>query len=124
MLMADDAQTALILNGFYAFFIMATNGPFWASVFVLVPPMMRATTSAITLMAGGIVGLAVGPVIVGVISDHLTASLGDEALRASLIIIELLAVTVIVSMLLASRYLKKELRTSYSSYNDEVQPAE
>ena len=124
MLMANNAQTALILNGFYAFLILATNGPFWASVFVLVPPMMRATASAITLMAGGIVGLAVGPVIVGIISDNLTASLGEQALRASLIIIELLAVTVIFSMLIASRYLKKELKTSDSSYNDEAQLAE
>lgn len=124
MLMADNAQTALILNGFYAFLILATNGPFWASVFVLVPPMMRATASAVTLMAGGIVGLAAGPLMVGIISDYLTASLGDEALRASLIVIELLAVTVIFSMLMASRYLKTELKTSYSSYRDEAQPAE
>ena len=124
MLMADSAQTALLLNACYAFLILATNGPFWASVFVLTPPAMRATTSAVTLMAGGIVGLAAGPLMVGIISDYLTASLGDAALRTSLIIIEILAVTVIFSMLMASRYLKAELQISYSSYRDEAQAVE
>lgn len=123
MLLADNPTTALVFNAVYAFFILGTNGPFWAAVFVLVPPMMRATTSAITLLAGGITGLALGPVMVGVISDALAASLGSQSLRASLISVEVLGIAVVVSMLMASRYLKPELKTSQSSYNQTPEPS-
>lgn len=109
MLTRDDSSTALILNGIYAFIVFANSGPLWVAVFVLVRPMMRATTSAITLLAAGIFGLALGPIFVGAISDGLAASLGQSSLRASLVAIECSAVFVILSLILAARYLPAEL---------------
>jgi predicted MFS family arabinose efflux permease len=108
MLLATSAPTAFALNALYAFAIFATNGAFWAACFVSVPPMMRATTSAITLLVGGVCGIAVGPVLVGAISDALAARPGGESLQASLVAVECLAVVVIVSLLFASRHLRLE----------------
>ena len=108
MLAAETAETAFMINAAYAFLIMGTNGPFWSAVFILVPSPMRATVSAITLMIGGIVGLAMGPVLVGLISDNLTASLGEAALQESLRIVIMMAATVIVSLGAASLFLKRE----------------
>jgi MFS family permease len=115
MLLATSAKTALLLNAVYAFVIFATNGPFWAACFASVPPGMRATTSAITLFVGGVCGIAVGPVLAGAISDALAARGGGHSLQASLVTIECLVVVVIVSLLMAARYLRGERVQDQSS---------
>ena len=108
MLLASTARTALLLNGVYAFAIFTTNGALWAACFVHVPPLMRATTSAITLLVGGITGLALGPTLVGGISAALTDRAGSGALQASLVTVECLAVAVVISLLCASFALRRE----------------
>jgi predicted MFS family arabinose efflux permease len=108
MLLATTAETALTLNAFYAFAIFATNGAFWAACFISVPPMMRATTSAITLLVGGVCGIALGPVLVGAISDALATRTNGHSLQASLVAVECLALFVIVALLLAARHLQRE----------------
>jgi MFS family permease len=108
MLLAHSANAALMLNGFYSFAIFATNGALWAACFVHVPTLMRATTSAVTLLVAGVTGLAVGPALVGAISSALSAQGGGRALQSSLVIIESLVVGVIVPLLLAAPYLRRE----------------
>jgi predicted MFS family arabinose efflux permease len=108
MLLATSAQTALTLNALYSFAIFATNGAFWAACFISVPTMMRATTSAITLLVGGVCGIALGPVLVGAISDALANRPGGQSLQTSLVIVECLALVVIVTMLFAARHLQRE----------------
>jgi MFS family permease len=108
MLLADSAGVALFLNGLYAFIIYSTSGAFWAACFASVPTRMRATTSAITLLVGGVCGVAVGPMLVGGISDALAVNGDPHALRAALVSIESLAVVVIASLLMAARYLQRE----------------
>jgi MFS family permease len=108
MLLAHSAGAALALNGTYAFAIFTTNGALWAACFVHVPTLMRATTSAITLLVAGVTGLALGPALVGAISGALTARGGGHALQISLVIVELLAVGVIVPLLLAAPHLRHE----------------
>jgi sugar phosphate permease len=110
MLLAHQARTALLLNGFYAFAIFTTNGALWAACFVHVPSSMRATTSAVTLMVAGVTGLAVGPALVGGISDAFISSAGTRSLQQSLILVECLALGVIVPLLLAGRCLAREHR--------------
>ena len=108
MLLAHSANIALALNGAYAFAIFTTNGALWASCFVHVPASMRATTSAMTLLIAGVTGLAVGPALVGGISGMLSPQGGGHALQTSLVIVELLIVGVIVPLLLAAPYLRRE----------------
>jgi len=47
----------------------------------LVPRRMRATASASFLLINNLIGLGVGPLLMGAISDSLKASQGIEALR-------------------------------------------
>lgn len=108
MLLATSAATALTLNALYAFAVFATNGAFWTACFISVPTMMRATTSAITLLVGGVCGIALGPVLVGAISDALASRPGGQSLQTSLIVVECLALVVVVTLLLAARYLRRE----------------
>ena len=131
MLLAHSASAALTLNGLYSFAIFATNGALWAACFVHVPTLMRATTSAITLLVAGVTGLSVGPALVGAISSALSVQGGGRALQSSLVIVELLAVGVIVPLLLAAPYLRREsedrIRTELRSRiptQRQVQPLE
>lgn len=108
MLLAPSAQSALLLNGAYSFAIFTTNGALWAACFAHVTPPMRATTSALTLLVAGVTGLALGPMLVGGISDALGTQSGSHSLRVSLVIVECLAVGVIVALLLAGRRIARE----------------
>ena len=111
MLLVSQASTALLLNGLYAFAIFTTNGALWAACFVHVPSSMRATTSALTLMVAGITGLAVGPALVGGMSDAFISRAGTHSLQQSLVLVECLAVGVIVPLLLAGRSIAREHRS-------------
>jgi MFS family permease len=56
-------------------------GPITTAVQHLVPQPMRATASASFLFINNLVGLGVGPLLMGGISDHLKAAYGVESLR-------------------------------------------
>jgi predicted MFS family arabinose efflux permease len=56
-------------------------GPVTTAVQHLVPREMRATASASFLLINNLIGLGVGPLLMGAISDSLKASYGAEALR-------------------------------------------
>jgi predicted MFS family arabinose efflux permease len=56
-------------------------GPVTTAVQHLVPRKMRATASASFLLINNLIGLGVGPLLMGAISDRLKASYGVEALR-------------------------------------------
>src|SRR3546814_1632702 len=47
---------------------------------------MRATASASFLMINNLIGLGVGPMLMGALSDHFTASYGVDALRNAVIL--------------------------------------
>ena len=56
-------------------------GPVVTAVQHLVPRRMRSTASASFLLINNLIGLGVGPLLMGAISDSLTDSYGSEALR-------------------------------------------
>jgi predicted MFS family arabinose efflux permease len=56
-------------------------GPVVTAVQHLVPRRMRATASASFLLINNLIGLGVGPLLMGAISDSLTERYGAEALR-------------------------------------------
>jgi sugar phosphate permease len=56
-------------------------GPVNTAVQHLVPPHMRATASASFLLINNLIGLGAGSWVMGMMSDAMTASYGNEALR-------------------------------------------
>jgi predicted MFS family arabinose efflux permease len=108
MLLASSAATAMLLNGLYSCAIFATNGPLWAACFRDVPPMMRATTSALTLLVSGVTGLALGPTLVGLVSDALAVHAGAQSLQVALLGLETLAVGVVIPLLFAAGRLRRD----------------
>jgi predicted MFS family arabinose efflux permease len=61
--------------------------PVLAQTQSLVPLRMRGVASAVMLLILNMIGLGLGPLTVGIISDALVPQLGDESLRYSLMLI-------------------------------------
>ncbi len=75
----------------------------------LTPPRSRATAAAILLLMYNIVGLGLGPLFVGMISDHLKPELGDASLRWALMGIIPFALAAAASQFAMTRHLNREL---------------
>lgn len=84
-------------------------GPVVTAITRLVPPEMRATSSALFLFINNLVGLGLGTILIGAISDALTGRFGDEALRYSAMVTVCLYALAAVLMLLASRRLQRDI---------------
>jgi len=92
-----------ILGGMYL-------GPTFAMTQSLVPASMRATAAAILLFAINIIGLGLGPQGVGILSDLLSSTFGNESLRYALLItIVSFAAWSVLHYTLAARTLREDL---------------
>jgi MFS family permease len=89
---------------FYAFAILSPNltmtffamlvptalglvwlGPVLSAIQHIAPQNMRATTAAIFLFINNLIGIGVGTVAIGMLSDHLQAEFGDNSLRYAIL---------------------------------------
>lgn len=79
-------QWAFILYAIAVFGGAAGNGPLFAATQTLVAPGVRATAAAIILFFNNLIGLGLGPLAVGMLSDALRPRFGSESLRYSLVL--------------------------------------
>jgi hypothetical protein len=87
VLLITNSVTSLILlalpGGLLGFYL----GPTFAMVQSLVDPAIRATAAAVLLLVINLVGLGLGPVAVGALSDALVPYFGAGSLRIALLIV-------------------------------------
>ena len=85
-------------------------GPTFAMTQTLVPPAMRSTASAILLFVLNLIGLGLGPVFAGFLSDTLKPEYGEESIRYSLLILAVAGnIWSALHYYLASRTLREDL---------------
>jgi predicted MFS family arabinose efflux permease len=65
----------------YSFFL----GPCYALMQRLVPDPMRATMLSVVMLFANLIGMGVGPLVVGVLSDSFAPTFGSEALRYAML---------------------------------------
>ena len=85
----DTALLGITMLTFNALLGTLWYGPVYATAQSIVPPQMRATSSAILLFIINLVGLGLGPVAVGLLSDFFAGPLGfgsAEGIRWALVI--------------------------------------
>jgi len=87
-------------------------GPSLAMVQGLVPVRMRTLASAILLFILNIIGLGIGPLAVGMVSDQLVPQFGQESLRYALLIVGFVNVWAAVHFFFAGRALRDDLDPS------------
>lgn len=78
----------LSFTGTFLFFLFASAvfGPFYSSVMSSIAADSRASAAATIAFFGALIGLGAGPTIVGIASDYLNPSLGEESLKWALLI--------------------------------------
>jgi predicted MFS family arabinose efflux permease len=84
-------ERLLALAAFVPFYVLGAMyvGPLWSMAQNLVKVRMRALASALLLFILNLVGLGLGPLVVGFLNDLLEPRFGPEAIRYSLLIVTL-----------------------------------
>jgi MFS family permease len=84
-------------------------GPTFALMQRLVPDGMRATTMAVVMLLANLIGMGVGPQVVGILSDQLTPVFGADALRYSMLMMSSVAFWSALHIWAAGRTVKSDL---------------
>jgi len=83
-------------------------GPVLSAIQHVVPPNMRATASAIFLFINNLIGIGVGTVAIGILSDNLQARYGDDSLRYAILAGTSFYVLAATLFFLSAKYLKND----------------
>jgi predicted MFS family arabinose efflux permease len=108
-LFLDHEVLALSFYFPFTFFGSFFLGPVLAVNYRLVKLRMRALTSAILFFILNLIGLGGGPQAVGILNDVLADRHGTEAVRYSLLIVNLAALLAVLLFVLAGRTLHEDL---------------
>jgi predicted MFS family arabinose efflux permease len=84
--MTGDTNLSWLLAIVPSIVINAYVAPINATTQSLMRPSMRALASSVTVLAAGLFGMAIGPVLVGALSDMFAARMGNEGLRYAVVL--------------------------------------
>ena len=109
-LLIDQAIPAILL-----YFVPLTLGavylgPAIAMTHALVKVRMRALASSILLFILNLIGMGLGPQIVGILNDVLEPKYGIESIRYSLLWVGMAKILALVLFMLAAKYVKEDLK--------------
>jgi MFS family permease len=105
---------ALSAFGVHAFLHALYVGPMYAAMQGVAPLRMRALVVAIHMLIVNLIGLGLGPVLVGLLNDALRGSLGQEGIRYSLLAVSFAGPIAGVLFLAGARSLRQDLRAAGS----------
>ncbi len=109
-LLTDSKLAALLLQLLPGFLLTGYIGPCLAMTHGLVGLRMRATASAVLFFILNLIGLGLGPVVIGVLSDALAPSYAAESLRyAMLYTLPVIGILCGLLFLLSATYLRQDL---------------
>lgn len=107
----DSAAIALFILAINAFLGTLWYGPVYGTGQSVVPPHMRATAAAILLFIINLIGLGLGPLAVGLLSDFLNKGMGlgaAEGVRWALIISTLFGLVAFACFWMARRTIRED----------------
>ena len=108
-LLLDDTVAVLGFLFIVSIVINTYLGPCLAISHTLVPPAMRAFTSAILFFILNLIGLGLGPLTNGLLSDLFSQYFGIDGLRYAMLTVALLSSPSILLFWLAARRLPDDL---------------
>ncbi len=107
--LTPNATVALILLVVPTGLGLMYQAPAFAITQSLATPTMRATAAAVLLFVINIIGLALGPLATGALSDALEPRYGADSLRWALMIVSTLLIWSGLHFYLASRTLERDV---------------
>jgi MFS family permease len=104
----------IVLSGMIAsgFISAMYSGPIFAIVLAVARVRMRAMAIALFLFFGNLVGQTLGPLGIGYVNDVLKPSMGDLAIRYSLLLGPVSGVIAFILIGMASRYVVSDVRNA------------
>ena len=110
MFSVPSAMWSLALYAAPAFLNNLWNGPASLAVQNLAGERARATALALVLFVGSALGMGLGPLTVGLMSDAFAASMGEaEGLRRAIVLCALVDILAGLCFWMASRWLRDDL---------------
>lgn len=83
--LSPNRYCAFALMGLWNLAGTMAIGPFFASIQTLVPENMRAVATSVVNLSANLIGLGLGPLVIGAVSDALHSLAGNESLRYALL---------------------------------------
>ncbi len=102
-LWAPTAATTTVLIGIGHFLYQTTHGPSLAAIQNALAPQMRAQAVAFLFFFVNMIGLGLGPVLVGYVSDQAAPQFGDRSLSVALSVAMLGLLGAAIGYLIATR---------------------
>lgn len=109
-LFVPSAHASILLVLLAGLLWSVSNGPVVAALYGSVAPAMRATGGALSIFLTSVLGLGLGPLFVGLLSDLLAPSLGVESLRYALLVPTALLPAMVFALFTVARSLPVRLR--------------
>jgi MFS family permease len=111
---ASTAKAAMVLLVPAYALALAYTGPTWAVLATSAPAHMRSMAAAILLFLVNLIGLGMGPQLIGIISDIMPASMGASALRFSIAMVCSVSAVASLFYYLASKGLRTDNQSAAS----------
>lgn len=108
-LLIGNTTVAIALMFIVTILVNTYLGPSIAISHELVPPSMRALTSALLFFVLNLIGLGLGPLTAGILSDHFTAIYGEDGLRYAMLVVSGIACIGAPMFFLAAKNLPADL---------------
>ncbi len=121
-LLLDQAIPA-ILSYFVVLALGAVYlGPAIAMTHALVTVRMRALASSVLLFVLNLIGMGLGPQMVGFLNDRLAPLYGIESIRYSLLWVGMAKLVALVLFMLAAKYVKEDLKAKDRLSAEQTEP--
>lgn len=108
-LLAPSAAQAFGFYAPHALFGAMYVGPIYALTQAIVKVRLRALAAAVHLFTVNLIGLGLGPLVVGALNDALRPSLGDSAIRYTMLAAASAHLVTCVVLLFAARHVRGDL---------------
>lgn len=108
-LLLGDTRIVVPLLVLVTILINTYLGPGLAITHSLVPPAMRALTSAILFFVLNLIGLGMGPLTAGFLSDYFTPIYGDDGLRYAMLVVSAISSVGILMFFMAAKHLPRDM---------------
>jgi predicted MFS family arabinose efflux permease len=102
--LAPSTTVSIVAAAITSAMMIAYYGPILATTQSVVAPTMRAFSNAVLLLTFNLFGLGLGPWVTGLLSDALTGTFGDQALRYALAIVLIPSALATLTFLFAARF--------------------
>jgi MFS family permease len=100
---------ALLLSSFLS---LVFFGPSYATAQALAAPGMRAVAASVLLFSKAVIGMGLGPLLVGLASDRLAHVAGPHSLRFGLLLVPLFNLWAVVHFFVAASHIRSDLRAA------------